>query len=70
MLEGISAYKGMAFVFEGIALCHEQADFEVKKLSTHVLRWDGKVITSWSGNLHIKPCNTCFQKKGFKISED
>jgi hypothetical protein len=69
MLEWILACKGMAFVFEGIALCHEQATLDVKKLSTDVLRWDGKVITSRSANLNIQDCRTCSQKKDFKISE-
>jgi hypothetical protein len=69
MLEWIAEHKGMTFVFEGIALCHEQPDFDVKKLSTDVLRWDGKFI-SRGGDMNIQPCKICSQKKDFKISEE
>lgn len=56
--------KGMAFEFSSTALCHAQADFDVKKLSAWVMRWDGsQVVLNESGGMHIQPCLICSRKE-------
>jgi hypothetical protein len=50
---------GMSFVYGGVALCHPQTSFDVGKVSTDVLRWDGAVVTSRPANVHIQPCFLC-----------
>lgn len=62
MVEYATEEHGMAFVFDGIALCHAQADFDVKKLSTWVWRWDGKFVSHHPSGLHIQPCLICSRK--------
>src|SRR5262249_23635967 len=59
MIDFAKDKKGMAFMYEGFALCHPQADFDVKLLSTDVIRWDGSNFTRGSGNLPPQPCLLC-----------
>lgn len=54
---------GMAFRYNGFALCHHQADLDVKILSTEVYRWDGKLVIPGNGKMHIKPCDICSRRK-------
>jgi hypothetical protein len=55
--------KAMVFQYEGIYLYHLQPDFDVKRLSTWVWRWDGECVASGSAGLHIQPCLICGPKK-------
>lgn len=54
--------KGMAFLFDGVALCHPtQANFDVGRLSTRVCRWDAKSgdVIDQNHGMSLRPCEIC-----------
>jgi hypothetical protein len=51
--------RGMSFLFDGVGLCHPENDFDVKQLSTFVIRWcQGRARIEFRG-MHLRPCWKC-----------
>ena len=60
MRDYVIEHQGMAFMFDGVALCHAQAEFGVKTLSTWVMRWNGtQLVLNGNGGMPIMPCLIC-----------
>lgn len=64
MRDYVIGHQGMAFMFDGVPLSHAQADFDVKVLSTWVMRWNGtQLVLNGSGGMHLQPCLICSRKR-------
>src|SRR5262249_34884689 len=56
----VSKFYGTAFIFERVALCHPEDDFDVKQLTTWVYRpRRGGGFIKGNGDTHIRACARC-----------